>query len=377
MPYKKIDKNKYKVWVEVGVDILGKRKRKYATAYSLAEAKQKEAELIKTYYHKEKPADISNITFKQYGDIFLKRYCDENVSLITKKGYVRMLKKLNKLIGHYKLSNITPYILDTMYQKIKTEDGKNLSAETMLHYYRLVNVMFVQAVKWELVNENPNNKANRPKKQKSDRACYDTKQVDDLLDCLKNECLKYQTLIILALDTGARRGEICDLTWKNINFEKNEVIISSSLKIIDGVIDNKTAKNSYSKRNIYVGDPTINILKAFKEYQMSEWKKEGKTLTDSCRIFASTKCSYLHPDTCSKICNKLITKYKLDKITFHGLRHTTASLLINDGANPKTVSRRLGHATTNMTMEVYTHAFEDSKIECGKKFNKILEKCDF
>ena len=76
-----------------------------------------------------------------------------------------MLKVINKLIGHYKLSNIDSYILDTMYQKIKTEDGKNLSAETMLHYYRLINVMFVQAVKWDFVNENPNSKANKPKKQ--------------------------------------------------------------------------------------------------------------------------------------------------------------------------------------------------------------------
>ena len=375
MAYRKIGTNKYIISVELGNDILGNRRRKTKVIYgNIQDVKKAEAELVRKYYRTENVADIKDITFQQYGEVFLKRYCDENVSLITKSGYERMLKVINKLIGHYKLSNITPYILDTMYQKIKTEDGKNLSAETMLHYYRLVNVMFVQAVKWELVSNNPNNKANRPKKQKSDRECYDNKQVDKLLECLSNESLKCRTLVILALDSVARRSEICDLTWQNINFEKNEITISSSLKVVNGVVDNKNAKNSYSKRNVYISDITINLLKQFKSHQIGEWKKNGKQLTDNCRVFATPKSSYLHPDTCSKTITKIVKKYDLKKITFHGLRHTSASLLINEGINPKTVSQRLGHSSTNMTMEIYTHAFESSKIESGKKFDKILEK---
>ena len=375
MAYRKIGNNKYIISVELGNDILGNRRRKTKTIYgNIQDAKKAEAELIRNYYRKDNVADIKDITFQQYSDVFLKRYCDENVSLITKNGYERMLKVVNKKIGHYKLSNITPYILDTMYQKIKTEDAKNLSAETMLHYYRLVNVMFVQAVKWELINDNPNNKANRPKKQKNDRECYDNDQVDRLIDCLSNENLKCRTLVILALDSGARRSEICDLTWKNIDFEKNEIIIKSSLKIVNGIIDNKNAKNVYSKRNVYISNITINLLKQFKNFQIEEWKKDGKILNDNCRVFATPKCSYLHPDTCSKTITRIVRKYKLKKITFHGLRHTSASLLINEGINPKTVSQRLGHSSTNMTMEIYTHAFESSKIESGKKFDKILEK---
>lgn len=375
MAYRKIEKNKYQVWVEVGYDILGNRQRKYGTVYgTLADVKEKELELTKQYYHKGQKADIKDLTFNEYSKVFLKRYCDENVSLITKKGYERMLKVINKLIGHYQISKINSYILDTMYQKIKTQDGKNLSAETMLHYYRLINVMFVQAVKWDFVNKNPNSKANRPKKQKTERQCYDFQQVDSLIECLKTESLKNRTLVILAIDSGARRGEICDLTWKDIDFERNEINIKSSLKIIDGVIDNKCAKNSYSKRNLYVSDITINLLKQFKNYQKEQWEKENKKFTDNCRIFATTKCEYMYPDTCSKIINELVKKYDLEKITFHGLRHTSASLLINEGIDPKTVSQRLGHSSTNMTMEIYTHSFESSKIESGKKFDKILEK---
>ena len=71
MAYKKIGKNKYQVWVEVGYDVLGKRRRKYDTANSLTEAKEKELELTRKYYHKGKKADIKDLTFKEYSKIFL------------------------------------------------------------------------------------------------------------------------------------------------------------------------------------------------------------------------------------------------------------------------------------------------------------------
>ena len=373
MPYKKIGTNKYRVWVELGKDIFGKRQRKYETAYSLVEAKKIEAELIKKYYHTNNTAVVKDITFKEYSKIFLERYCKENVSKITQKGYERMLKVVNELIGDYKLSKITSYILETMYLRIKTRNEKELSVESMLHYHRLINVMFVQAIKWQFVNENPNINVNRPRKQKINRVCYDFNQVNYLKKCLENESLKYRTLIFLAIDSGARRGELCDLTWEDINFNENKINITSSLKVIDGVVDNKAPKNSYSIRTIYISSITINLLKEFKDYQIKEWERANKQFNEKCRVFSTPKCSYMYPDTCSKIINKIVKKYGLPKITLHGLRHTSASLLINNGIDPKSVSDRLGHYSTSTTMDIYTHSFESSKIEMGKKFDAFLQ----
>ena len=80
----------------------------------------------------------------------------------------------------------------------------------------------------------------------------------------------------------------------------------------------------------------------------------------------------MFPGTCDHILRKIVKKYNLDPICFHELRHTCASLLINSGIDPKTVSKRLGHADTSITMEIYTHSFEASKIACANKFDEMM-----
>lgn len=76
---------------------------------------------------------------------------------------------------------------------------------------------------------------------------------------------------------------------------------------------------------------------------------------------------------CSKMFNKIVRKYNLPQNTFHGLRHTSASLILAEGINIKAVSQRLGHSSPNITMEVYSHAFDTTKKESAEKIDKILK----
>ena len=112
MGYKKLSNNKYKVTVELGYDVLGHRQRKTKIVNgSIALVKQVEAEMTNMYYHKSNIADIKEYTFQEYSEVFINKYCKENVSLITMKGYEHMLTKINPLIGRIKLNKITSYIL--------------------------------------------------------------------------------------------------------------------------------------------------------------------------------------------------------------------------------------------------------------------------
>lgn len=81
----------------------------------------------------------------------------------------------------------------------------------------------------------------------------------------------------------------------------------------------------------------------------------------------------MHPSTCDHIMRKIVKKYNLAPICFHELRHTSASILINKGINPKAVSQRLGHADTSITMEIYTHTFDTSKKDSALAFDDILK----
>ena len=377
MAIKKIDTNKYRIFIELGYDILGNRRRKTVTfCGTKSEAIKKEAELKSEFYHIGESKKLNDLTFKELSEIFIEQYCKPNISLVTTDGYKKSLKRILPIIGNKKLKDITPIVLDTMYHKLKTgKDGKQLGYHSMYSYYKVVNVIFNQAIRWLIIDENPNLRAKKPKREHKEKNFYNVNQVKRLLDVLENESIKYRLLIVLALDSGARRSEICALRWSDINLNTRMMSITKSLKVIEGVVDEKTAKTESSIRTIKLSESTINLLKEYKEWQEAYKlinKKRWKT--DDNRIFTSIDGSYMFPGTCDHILRKIVKKYNLDPICFHELRHTCASLLINSGVDPKTVSKRLGHSDTSITMEIYTHSFEESKNACADRFDEMMEK---
>lgn len=379
MGYRQIGTNKKgeKKWlitIEKGKDVFGERDRKFETFYgTLAEVKIKDAELTQKYYHKGNVANVKELTFEEYAEAFIKQI-EKNVGITTINNYKRLLRSITPLIGHCKLSKITPQMLNNMYGKLKIgQKGKELSYNSMYDYYKIINVMFNQAILWEFVDNNPNIRANKPKKQKIERKFYDLEQIKQLLSCLDNECIKYKTLITLALDSGARRGEIVALKWDDIDFNNKTLKIDNSLKVVNGVMDEKNAKTLSSKRTIILSEATIEVLKEYKEWQDNCKKELGKKWQNENRVFTNDTGGYMNPSTCYKIFTKITKKYGLEHIRFHDLRHTSASVLIHKGINFKAVSERLGHASINITHDIYAHTFDKDKIESANTFDEIIK----
>jgi len=376
MAIKKIGINKYKITIELGHDILGNRRRKTENfSGTKQEAIKREAELKSTYYQIGKSSNLNDMTFEELSKLFIEKYCKPNISAVTLHGYEKSLSRINPIIGKRKLSTITPYILDDLYQKLKIgKMGEELGYHSMRGFYKVINVMFNQAIRWEIMDSNPNLKAKRPKAELHKKKFYDLMQVKQLISALEDEDIKYKTLITLALDSGCRRGEICGLKWSDIDFDNKTVSITRSLKVVNGEVDERKPKTQSSNRDIVLSDYTIKLLKEYKEWQEAcKIVYKGKWQEDNNRVFTSTYGGYMHPDSCIHILKKIIKKHNLDSISFHSLRHTAASLLINSGIDPKTVSERLGHSDTTITMKIYTHAFDKSKAECAQKFDEIIK----
>ena len=365
----------YEITIECGYDsITGNRiRKKKRFCGTKPQAELYEAELKKKYYHKSQKMNLTNLTFKEYSEMFINNYCEPNVSKITTKGYKQMLDKILQYIGNIKLTDINTYMLDTMYKKIKVGGihNKELSPKSMLHYYNLISVMLKQAKKWGLIEHNPNEDATRPKLIKRKRHFYDNEQAIHLLECLSNENIKVRTIITLALYTGVRKSELCAIRWPDIDFDEQTLFIDNSLKVIDGVVDEEKAKTEYSVRHIDLGNDITSLLKEYKEWQDSYIKEMGSNWLGTNRVFTAINGKHMHPDTPYKILQKVLNKYNLPKLTFHELRHTCASILNSDGTDPKTISEILGHSDTSVTMNIYTHSFEDKKKESAKVFDKL------
>ncbi|HIY57994.1 MAG TPA: site-specific integrase [Candidatus Tetragenococcus pullicola] len=150
--------------------------------------------------------------------------------------------------------------------------------------------------------------------------------------------------------TGIRKGELRALTWHDINFKTGTIDINKAIK---GNETLGTTKNTSSERVLSLDKETLKVLKKWQLNQRKEFLKRGISVNENQYIFTDEfNQSYMYRDHL----RDMMKKYPGKKITIHGFRHTHATLLLNAGANYKEVQSRLGHATADMTMNVYVHS---------------------
>ena len=370
---KKNGLNVYEAVIEVGFDINGKRIRKRLRHTGNNESvKIWYADIVKEYYHKSEKINVNDYTFYQYSIQYLQYRAKNGLGNRTLHNYENMLKDIIPIIGHYKLKKITTIQLDNMYLEIKKgKRGKELSPKTMSHYYSLLSLMFEQAKKWNFIERNPHEDTTKPKVPKKKKNFYDTEQAEKFLSCLENECIKYKTILTLALVSGARRSELCALRWSDVDFENNSIYIDNSLKVIKGKVDEEKAKTEYSIRTVYLNDLTMGLLKEYQKWQTEFRFKRGSNWKENNRVFTSINGEHIHPDTISDICKKVIDKYNLPQITFHELRHTCSSILNGAHTDPVTIKERLGHSSVYFTLDRYTHALDTNLRESTQVFENI------
>lgn len=372
MSVKELERNKkYKITIAVGYNG-NKRINHYETFYGgKKEAVLRENE-IKMQIKNNTFVNKSKITMKELLEEWLKYYKD----IWAPKTYdvsVLLCKIISKSIGHIKLQDINVKILEDFYKDLR--ENTNYSARTIQYFYTIISASLNRAIIWGYIMINPNTYIEKPKVRKKEIECYSAEEVEELLNVLKNEPVKYQSIIYLALDSGARRGEIVGLTWDDVDFTKQTLKINKSVQYTKKLgIFEKSTKTQTSDRIIYISNKTIEVLKAYKKEQLLNKLKLGNKWQNSKRIFTTALGGGMHPDTASKIFNKIIKKYNLKKISFHGLRHTSISLQISKGIQSQIISKRAGHSSIAITHLIYSHFFDNEFKEVANTMNNILSQ---
>ncbi len=293
------------------------------------------------------------------------------IELKTYKSYELWSNKIINSIGSIKLKDLNVKILEDFYNDLRT--NTTLSPKSIQEIYTTISMALNKAIKWGYIINNPNLLIDKPKVKQKEIQCYSPEEVETLIKVLKNEPLKYQAIIMLALDSGARRGELTGLTWNDIDFDKSLININKTTQYLPGYgIFEKSTKSETSNRVIYITDATKQILK---KYQFEQYQKRmllGDKWQNSNRVFTTDYGADMHPDTPSKILEKIIQKYNLKRITFHGLRHTSISLQISSGVQSQIVSKRAGHSSVTITDKIYSHFFENEFKDVANRMNEFL-----
>lgn len=236
-----------------------------------------------------------------------------------------------------------------------SQDNSPLSAKTILEYHRLISTIMSQAEKEMLIPYNPAHRATPPKLTRGEVDSFQPEELARILDCLENEPIKWRTITHLLIVTGCRRGEIMGLHWDAIDWEDQQLRIDRALLYTaeSGIYEDTT--KTRETRFIKVPAETMQLLKLYKAYYDGLRVKNGDRWIDSGYVFTRDDGGIMNPDNVTQWLGNFAKKYDLPPIHPHKFRHTMASLLIYNGTDALTVSKRLGHAKVSTTTDIYSH----------------------
>ena len=179
--------------------------------------------------------------------------------------------------------------------------------------------------------------------------------------------------VITALHTGLRCGELLGITWKDINFEQHKISISKQVSRLHDYSLNAKAKTkldiyNYTKTNssqriVSMDNILASKLKNYKIIQDEQKKKWGKSYNDLDLVFAREDGNIIDPSTLRDKYMKFLKMAGLKHYKFHALRHTFASRALEANISIKVVSKILGHANVQITMDTYQHVVPELQSE--------------
>lgn len=274
----------------------------------------------------------------------------------TYKSRKAMYLIINKYIGEIRLIFLREKHILKMFEDMQLERNDT--------YLKLVNSVLNYAVKIKYLKKSPtkNIKVNR---FKTTAEIFTKTELKQMLDYSLKEDPRVYIILLLAINTGARRGELCGITWDDIDVDESTVSINKQIVRDPGEIPKeiKTLKTAKSRRIIYIDKDILDIIVSFKntEHTGSKYIIKGFKFEFACPDEAGRKIRWIQKSLNFK-------NYR----RFHDLRHTHASMLIRSGVDIMTVSRRLGHADLQTTMTIYAHYVGGDK-EASTVMNKMLK----
>lgn len=323
------------------------------------------------------------MTFSAFVDEWRGKYATKHLEPSTVEKYNFQLKNhILPTFGHRKLSEIKSIQIVDFIEKLQRDggraDGKSggLSSTSARFIHRIIKDIFDRAVEWRVIKVNPVLTVKRPKVAKRESNVLDEQEVSRVFEALEKEPYLWRMMITLALTTGLRRGELLALEWKHIDLENGVLDVKQSLSYANGQHIIKEPKTANSVRRVTLPPSLISELKSYSLH----CRKERLALGDAWQggehffLFSATSGKPLYHTVPGTWLRRFIKRNNLPQIRFHDLRHTSATLLINQGVHAKTIAARLGHADIRTTMNIYGHALQAADQAAADKFESLFSK---
>ena len=353
----------------VGHDpITGKMISRNVLGKTQAEVKEK----LRTAIENSKRLDYTQTgkyTVGQWMDEWFEAYAKVKVrpsSHQTYKGYIENHIKPN--IGDIPIEKLTSLQLQKFYRLLLTEgripriesekQHRGLSAKTVRNINQVISSAMDMAVRHKLILSNPTEGCELPKVEHREMKTLPAEQLGAFLREAKESGV-YE-LYYLDLATGLRRGELLGLKWEDIDLQNGIIHVRRQVARVDGEVKELPLKTKNSYRNISISWDAVAMLKEMEAHRSSDY------------VFPSSTGGPISPDSVNNMLHRVLKRAGLPGIRFHDLRHTFATLALQNGVDIKTVSGMLGHFSAGFTLDTYAHVTTSAQKEAARTMGNVL-----
>ena len=325
----------------------------------------------------EEAKQVDLVRAKQYTvgewmDVWFENYAKVKVrpsSHQTYRGYIDNHIKPN--IGKIPLGKLTSLELQKFYKKLlnsgrvdrieSKSQPKGLSAKTVRNLHQIVASAMKLAKEQNLIATDPTDGCALPKAEHREMKTMPVEQLASFLREARDSGV-YE-LYYLDLATGLRRGELLGLKWTDVDLDRGVLKIQRAISRQNGKVVEAPLKTKNAYRTLPLSADAISVLKMQKcKVGNSEW------------VFPSPSGGPMSPDSVLHMLQRVLKRAGLPRIRFHDLRHTFATMALQNGVDVKTVSSMLGHYSAGFTLDTYAHVTTDAQLKAAQTMGNILSR---
>ena len=363
-------------------DSLGKRHEKWVATGLPVKGNKKRAEeflmnLRRDFIPPEPQTPEEDMTFAEFCSVFLD-LVKITIATPTYSSYEGMLRRA--IIPYFRKRGILLKNLGAKdIQLFYASEMKRVSATTVIHYHALIHKALKYAVKIDLIDVNPADNVERPKREHFEAGFYNSEEMGRLFEVSRGT--KLEIPILLGAFYGLRRSEVIGLKWNAIDFEQNTITIKHTVTScnINGrieIVESDTTKTKSSLRTLPLVPFVKERLLALKDEQEKNRQLCGRSYNKKYvdYVCVNEVGNLIKPNYVSEFFPKLLEKNGLRRIRFHDLRHSCASLMLANGVPMKQIQEWLGHSDFSTTANIYAHLDSSSKLNSANALMDCLGK---
>lgn len=314
----------------------------------------------------------TTMTLDEYLDKWLQESARHRLAENTFENYESYLARyVRPHLGAIRIDRIRPLEIQSLYNRML----ESVSPRTVRYTHSILSSALKQAVKWRIISQNPAQLVDLPKKERKEMQAISSSQAERFLKEISKS--PHYAVFALMLETGLRPSECMGLKRSDVDFERRLITVQRTLIWKkNGTFYFGETKTSQSRRQIPLSLPLLKILKHHLVKQGEDRLKLGSDYTDLELLFASRQGQPLRGHNLIKRHFKpALKRAELPQsIRFYDLRHSCATILLESGIHPKVVADRLGHSSTQLTLDTYSHVVEGLQKDASEAISKRIFK---